>query len=288
MPLSLIKGTYRVVHSEPDGDSVHFQPHDPQAFTTLHLAAHANHDGGVQLRLDAIDALETHYTPRARGAFLQHQPLGLAHAAADELLRLLRFKTWTRGQHETITASTPDTVEGYILTRFVDKYGRPVALVYSGKTRHRDLAPVTVDTTLLAKSVNYQLTTAGLVYPTFYSQLYPDLRAALTEAATTARTAKAGVWAADTTTSGTTITTLADLTDTAVILPKLFRRLIDYLALGAGSVNLDGFAAFLAARNDRVLVISDGHLTGLDNLITVTGHTVTLTQPPENLSFIEG
>jgi hypothetical protein len=34
MSLYLIKGQYRIVHSEPDGDSVHFLPDDPQAFTS--------------------------------------------------------------------------------------------------------------------------------------------------------------------------------------------------------------------------------------------------------------
>ena len=40
---------------------------------------------------DAIDALETHYgNPRT------HQPLGLAHAAADELLTWLGFANVVR------------------------------------------------------------------------------------------------------------------------------------------------------------------------------------------------
>src|SRR6476661_5392752 len=40
MSLYLIKGQYRIAHSEPDGDSVHFFPDDTEAFTSLHLAAH--------------------------------------------------------------------------------------------------------------------------------------------------------------------------------------------------------------------------------------------------------
>jgi hypothetical protein len=91
MPLNIIKGHYRIQGSEPDGDSVHFHPTNPDAFTRLHLAAHLNGQGGTQLRLEAIDALETHYSPRVPGGFLQHQPLGLAHAAAAELLARLGF-----------------------------------------------------------------------------------------------------------------------------------------------------------------------------------------------------
>lgn len=85
MPLSIIKGSYHIQHSQPDGDSIHFLPDDPAAFTTLHLRAQAHSDGTVQLRLDAIDALETHYSPRVHGGFLQHQPLGLADGAAAKL-----------------------------------------------------------------------------------------------------------------------------------------------------------------------------------------------------------
>jgi hypothetical protein len=287
MPLSLVKGSYRVLHSEPDGDSLHFVPADPQAFTKLHLPALVHRDGGVQLRLDAIDALETHYTPRVRGGFLQHQPLGLAHAAADELLHLLGFTSWKRERSEMVSAATPTETEGYILTRFADKYGRPVSLAYAGRTRHRDLRPVRVDPGLLAESANFHLVSAGLAYPTFYSQLYPDLRAALVAATAQARAAGTGVWARDVTNSGAKITALGDLRDHLVIMPKLFRRLVDYLALGAGSVRLDGFVAFLATRDDRVIVVPDGHVTGLDNLVQVDGETVRLDQRPEDLVFME-
>ncbi|MFL6075188.1 MAG: hypothetical protein ACJ73S_17470 [Mycobacteriales bacterium] len=194
MPLSLVKGTFRILHSAPDGDSVHFYPDDPEAFATLKLAAPPNHEGGVQLRLDAIDALETHYTPRVHGGFTHHQPLGLAHAAGDELLGLLGFSGVVRN-HETVTAATPERAPGWILTRFADKYGRPVSLVFAGEPQQPDLAAVFVNVPLLRQSVNHQLLAAGLVYPTFYSQLYVDLRRALTATTHQARDGGLGVWA---------------------------------------------------------------------------------------------
>jgi hypothetical protein len=108
-----------------------------------------------------------------------------------------------------------------------------------------------------------------------------------------ARTAKSGVWAADATTGGATITTLADLTDRLVIMPKLFRRLAEYFALSVGSVSLDGFAAFMASHDDRLYVISDAHATGFDNVIfdnviTVAGQTVSLDEEIADLIFTEG
>lgn len=287
MSLYLIKGQYRVAHSEPDGDSVHFFPDDPAAFTSLHLNAHLGSGGAAQLRLDAIDALETHYTPPAHGARMMHQPLELAHAAGARLLGLLGFTDVVR-DGEMVTSATPDAVPGYILTRFADKYGRPVSLAYAGATDQADLAQVYTDVGLLRASVNYQLLAEGLVYPTFYSQLYPGLRAELTIAAGNARDAKAGVWASDSTTAGATITALADLADQLVILPKLFRRLAEYFALGAGSVSLDGFAAFMSSHDDRLYVISDAHATGFDNIIAVDGQTVRLDKDITDLIFLEG
>jgi endonuclease YncB( thermonuclease family) len=287
MSLYLIKGHYRIAHSEPDGDSVHFIPDDPNAFNSVHVTVHLGASGAAQLRLDAIDALETHYTPPTHGASTLHQPLELAHASGARLLDLLGFTDVVRAG-ETVTSAVPDATPGYILTRFADKYGRPVSLAYAGIADHPDLAEVFTDADLLRASVNYQLLAEGLVYPTFYSQLYPDLRAALTSAADNARSGKAGVWASDATTSGATIQALTDVTDQLVIMPKLFRRLAEYFALSAGDVSLAGFPAFLASHDDRLYVISEAHATGFDNIVTVEGQTVRLTHDITDLIFVEG
>jgi endonuclease YncB( thermonuclease family) len=287
MPLRLIKGSYRILHSQPDGDSIHFFPDDAEAFAKLRVNAHLSAAGSVQLRLDGIDALETHYTPRAHGGFTQHQPLPLAHGAADRLLALLGFGDVKRDR-ETITSATPDETPGHILTRFADKYGRPVAFAYAGRGEETDLAQVRVTEATLRASVNHALLTEGLVYPTFYSKLYPDLRTGLTAAARTARDAGLGVWGGDATTSGATVTGLADLNDHIVILPKLFRRLVDYLALSPGEVSLDRFTAFLATRDDRLFILSEGHATGFDTITAVSGQKIRLTHPPEDLVFMEG
>ena len=287
MSLRLIKGKYRILHSQPDGDSVHFFPDDTEAFAKLRMNARLSPAGSVQLRLDAIDALETHYTPRAHGGFTQHQPLPLAHAPADRLLALLGFSDVKRDR-ETVTSATPDATPGYILTRFADKYGRPVAFAYAGKNDGHDLGEVHVTAPMLRESVNHRLLAEGLVYPTFYSRLYPDLRAELTAAAQSARRTGNGVWSGDATTSGATVASLADLDDHIVILPKLFRRLVDYLALGAGDVSLDRFTNFLATRDDRLFVISEAHATGLDTITAVAGQKLRLTHPPEDLIFVEG
>lgn len=123
MPLSLIRGRFRILNTEPDGDSVRFIPANPAAFSSVGIAAKLGSGGAAQLRLDAIDALETHYTPRVPGGSVHHQPPEFADAAAATLLTLLGFTDIQRtGQR--VTAADPAETDGYILTRFADKYGR--------------------------------------------------------------------------------------------------------------------------------------------------------------------
>jgi hypothetical protein len=104
----------------------------------------------------------------------------------------------------------------------------------------------------------------------------------LTEAVGRAREANRGVWAGDLTNAGFEVENLGSITDEHVILPKLFRRLAEYLQAG-GSV--EGFEEFLEAKDEEIIVISTGHPTQLDTVVEVEGNTVRMTEPPENLIF---
>jgi endonuclease YncB( thermonuclease family) len=288
MPMTLIKGEYRVVGAAPDGDSIRFYPDAADAWERAGLNVRPNAAGGAQLRLEGIDALETHYTPAVGDLRNLHQPHDLGRAAAAELLRLLGFEEVVRRDDEVVTSATPATRLGHIYTRFADKYGRAVAFAYAGTTDQPDLAAVFLDAAALAGSVNQQLLASGLEYPTYYSKLFVDLRAALNGAVEEARAAGRGVWPDDVTMKGVTVDSLATLTDVAVVLPKLFRRLVDYLSINNGDVSLAGLPAYLASRDDRLVVVSTGQITGFDNVLVVDGQTVRMTRPPEDLVFIEG
>jgi endonuclease YncB( thermonuclease family) len=288
MPMTLIKGEYRVVGAAPDGDSIRFYPDAADAWERAGLNVRPNAAGGAQLRLEGIDALETHYTPAVGDLRNLHQPHDLGRAAAAELLRLLGFEEVVRRDDEVVTSATPATRPGHIYTRFADKYGRAVAFAYAGTTDQPDLAAVFLDAAALAGSVNQQLLASGLEYPTYYSKLFVDLRAALNGAVEEALTAGRGVWPDDVTMKGVTVDSLATLTDVAVVLPKLFRRLVDYLSINNGDVSLAGLPAYLASRDDRLVVVSTGQITGFDNVLVVDGQTVRMTRPPEDLVFIEG
>jgi endonuclease YncB( thermonuclease family) len=290
MPLSVITGSYRIVGASPDGDSVRFYPDDPDAFTKAGLAAKLNAQGGAQLRMDAIDALETHYTP-PHATHPWRQPAKYGEGAATALLDLLGFSDVVRDHNGIVTSGTPDSTPGYILTRFADVYGRPVSLAYAGTRRGRTRADgkATIELPELKRSVNYQLLNQGLVYPTFYSKLYVDFREELARVTVAARERKLGLWADDATLTGFAVRSAAQLSDDVVILPKLFRRLAEYLTdATTGKVDLTGFHAFLTAHgDDQLYTVPHGQATSLATLIKRSGSKLTLTIPPEQIVFIE-
>jgi endonuclease YncB( thermonuclease family) len=286
MPMLCLAGTFRILSTEPDGDSIRFYAADVAQWERVPgpNAVRTNAGGGAQLRLDGIDALETHYSPRGGGPL--HQPVALAHQARDELVRWLGFRAIERSG-ETVTAATPDELPGYLLTRGADVYGRCVALVGRGDPPAASGTQAMVRLGELRRTANHRLIATGLAYPTFYLKLYPDLRAELVKQSHQARDAKKGVWAGDRTQKGVAVESLATLTDEAVLLPKLFRRLVDYLAINDRDVALDGFPAYLAQRQDPVFILSTGAYTGFDFVVSVQGQVVKLTTAPEDLVFQE-
>jgi hypothetical protein len=94
------------------------------------------------------------------------------------------------------------------------------------------------------------------------------------------------VWPGEKTTAGFDVTGLDVLENDVVIVPKLFRRLVDYLNLGDDS--MAGFPAFLDQAADKFFILSTDHsTTGLDAVVEVTGNTVKMTYPIEDLVFDE-
>jgi hypothetical protein len=115
-----------------------------------------------------------------------------------------------------------------------------------------------------------------------------DLRNELATQAASARKAKKGVFTVDRTQAGAHIQSLASLTDDVVILPKLFRRLADYLHLNGDDPSLAGLHAFLKQKNDRLYLIPEAKKTGFENIVDINGQTIKLRYLPEQLIFEEG
>jgi endonuclease YncB( thermonuclease family) len=283
MGFHLIKGTFHVAGYSPDGDSIRFRAEHEDNWKLLgsgRLSINSKKD--VQLRLEGIDTLETHFS--APGGEV-HQPRSLANAATDFLLSRLNIKNveWDNAHRNIIKAK--DGTPGYILTQQKDINGRPVSFVFADTASEEDGSNIFLDSKRLKDSLNYQILAIGNAYPTYYIGLFSDLRKTLTEAATKARAKSLGIYEQDKTNTGIILNDLAVIIDEQPILPKLFRRLTEFIA-GDDTPNLESFLVWLAARDTKpVMIISTQHFTHFDNLIEVNGQTVRLLELPENLIF---
>lgn len=280
MPFTLIKGSFHVVGYSPDGDSIRFAPDDPSLLSSLSgPPAKLNARGHAQLRIEAIDTLETHY---ASGGGNYHQPLALAKAAADRLVDFAGITNVVWSGNNVVAAD--DATPGYILSRAVEKNRRPVAFVFAGDAAEQDGASVHLDVARLADSYNRAALTEGLAYPTFYTGLFHDLRDSLAAEAASARNAGLGVWNDDGTLPGFDAVDLGVITADVPILPKLFRRLTDYMTEYGSAVD---FKAKLEQSQEPVLDLVTSNFTHFDTFIEqASGSTeIRLTRAPELLVF---
>src|SRR5262245_54818029 len=126
MPFTLIKGTFHVVGYSPDGDSIRFKADNRQNWDLLDGPnVELNAKEHAQLRVEAIDTLETHFQGH-------HQPLSLAKAAMNFLLSELGIKDVKFNEAGTKVVSARDATRGYILSRKAEGNHRPVSLVFAG------------------------------------------------------------------------------------------------------------------------------------------------------------
>lgn len=279
MGFYVIKGTFHVVGYAPDGDSIRFKADNPANWSLLEGAnVTMNGRGHAQLRLESIDSLETHY----QGS---HQPLDLGFAAMDFLLAGLGITNVQMNPKRTSVISANDGVRGYIISRAVERYNRPISFAFAGETKEADWTPVFLDVDRLRQSLNYQSIAAGMSYPTYYQGFFSDLREVMTTAAAVARAEYLGVWEFDRTNSGFDVPNLAKLENEHIIMPKLFRRLASFLD-GGGTVG--GFKSYLESLNEGVTIVSSTHFTHFDTVVEVEGNVVRMTEQPENLIFSDG
>ena len=284
----LIKGRFFVIGYQPDGDSVKFKPDKSSLFNKLKIDSgqpglvKVNSKGMAQLRIEAIDALETHYS--AGGKLTQ--PWAQATASRLHLLNFLGFTGLQFGESETeVTGVNQDGLKGYILTKYVDnnRYGRPVSFVFSGSTNRTDGSDVFLNVSILKNSLNYEMLLSGFAYPTYYKNLYADLREEFTLAVKKARQARRGVYADDATNKGFKFKSIKSITEDEVIMPKLFRRLAEHINKNGGK--LSTFKDFLEQKNDELFVMGQFHRKNLNDIVRVKNKKVKLTEKPEDIIF---
>lgn len=284
MPFTVIEGTFHVVNYSPDGDSIRFGPKNPATLRRLDGAMpRVNARGHVQLRIEGIDTLETHYNPAGGGGTLR-QPRALADAAADRLLDFLGVRNVVWNAARSTVVSADDGTPGFILSRSVEKNGRPVAFVFTGNPPADDGEAFRLEADFLERSYNLSALAEGLAYPTYYWGLFSDLRDAMTLACREARTARLGIHAEDSTNAGFDVQTVGALTDRLVILPKLFRRLTEYVVSTGTAV---GFKEALAENREPVLHVPKANFTHFDTFVEQADGSsrIRLTAPPEDLVF---
>jgi hypothetical protein len=276
MPFRVIKGTFHVVGYSPDGDSIRFKAENEHHWALLSgPPVSLNARRHAQLRLEAIDTLETHYLN-------VHQPLGLATRALDFLLLNLGITEVVWNELRTTVVGASDGTPGYIISRTVENNRRPVSFVFTGEPPATDGSSIFLTAELVRKSVNARSLEAGLAYPTYYTGLFPDLRKALTAATAVARKQGYEIWAVDRTNKGFEVPNLQAITDEHIIMPKLFRRIAEFLEAG-GSIS--SFKEFLERKAEAITIISTTHFTHFDTIIEVKRKVVTMAEPPENIIF---
>ncbi|MFF5189714.1 thermonuclease family protein [Streptomyces sp. NPDC000345] len=268
---------------EPDGDTVKFRPDSPALVEGLPRPSGTPPDltaRGISVRLEAIDALETHFSET-------HQELTGAHDARDRLLTLLGFTGFTffPDLPNKVKSADQDSLRGYVLSNGIDANGRLIGFVYPGDPAEPDGHHVYLDEARVDQSANATLMAEGLAYPAFYATLPAALRTHLAGKSRAARAAQAGLWPRSTAdpNGNAGVPDLAEL-QKLVMWPKLFRRLVPYLA--AGATDLNGFDAWLRAdkvhRDDQLFLLQRGEYGNMHDVISAVGKDVQLTVWPED------
>jgi hypothetical protein len=112
---------------EPDGDTIKFRPDTPALVEAPLRGPSRSQRRGISVRLEAIDALETHFQET-------HQELLCANAPRDELLRLLGFTNviFFDDLPNKVASADQDALRGHVLSNGIDANGRLIAFVFSG------------------------------------------------------------------------------------------------------------------------------------------------------------
>ena len=166
MAYTLLKGQFVIRYPdlprsgpEPDGDTIKFLPDSPDIVLNLpRISGRAPQINarGISVRLEAIDALETHFQQT-------HQELGGVNKARDQLLEHLGFRNvvyWDDLPNKVESADA-DSLEGFVLSNGMDANGRMIGFVYKGVSERddpgEDGSTLVANTRIIDKSINAKL-----------------------------------------------------------------------------------------------------------------------------------
>lgn len=280
-----IKGKLTLLAKSPDGDSVRFIPEDMTALRKLKYGRRLrpSKDHSVQLRLDGIDAPETHYAGRA-------QPLG--EEARDIFLETLGFDKVRFSARGAVSASEPEKLPATILAKMVEMHGRPVAYLFVGKhPEFKAAKKITLGSDLLERSLNAKMIQNGFAYPLLYTSTPLAHRELFTTLGAIAKAEELGVWKADKTARFTLNNQDSIGPKGQLIFPKVFRRCTDYLNAKSKG-NKDTFLEWLTVALDDDMSEDDALFVGteqtsLSEVIRMKGKTIRFTADLMDIVFIE-
>ena len=191
----LIKGTFHVKGYSPDGDSIRFQANDSANWKKLSgPAVELNAREHAQLRMEAVDALETHYEG-------YHQPLKQAKAAGRFLLSSLGINEVVWDEPQRTSNQSGRRNGGLHPGPYYREQPPSCGLRLLPGRPSRKMGKRSCWTqSMLKESLNYKLIARGLAYPTYYNGLFSDLRNAFTDAMIKAKEENKGLWPYDRTT----------------------------------------------------------------------------------------
>ncbi|MBI5954135.1 MAG: hypothetical protein HY865_20955 [Chloroflexi bacterium] len=271
----VIAGTFHIKGFQPDGDSIRFQANKQEHWnfftwkTAPDKAAKKK-----QLRVEAIDALETHYEG-------YYQPRAFALAALESLLDLLQIHTVTYSLSMTKVVDASDGKAGFIASAAVDPFGRPVSYVFPKDAKLTDGAVMDSSQLPVEESINFQLAREGLVYPTFYTTTDRVFAEKIRAVVARARATKRGIWSIDRT-ADFTLWDIRTLQEDNLVMPKLFRRLVFFFASYSDFGKLE---EYMKKQRDNLTLWDGTKKKSLADLMTIEGRRLRMSTPVEDILF---
>ncbi|GAB4500068.1 MAG: nuclease [Anaerolineales bacterium] len=271
----VIAGTFHVKGFQPDGDSIRFQANKPEHWDFFQWATAADKASKKkQLRIESIDALETHYE-----GF--HQPRPFALAALETLLEMLNITDVTYSLAVTQIVDANDGKAGFIASADVDRFGRPVSYIFAKNAKLTDGAVMDSETLPIENSINFQLAREGLVYPTFYTTTDRAFAEKIRAVVSRARKTKRGIWSIDKT-SDFTLWDIRTLEEDILLVPKIFRRLVNFFE---NYSDLGKLEEYMTKQRDNLVLWDGTKKKSLADLMTFSGRRIRMKTPVEDILF---
>lgn len=273
----VIAGTFHVKGFSPDGDSIRFQAKNQshwEFFTWKGDAAAKKDDKRKQLRVESIDALETHYEG-------YHQPRTFALAALESLLEMIGIKNVIYSLSQTKIVDADDGKSGFIVSASIDPFGRPVSYLFPKSANLTDGGMVDSNSLPIEDSLNFELAREGLVYPTFYMGTDRVFAEKIRAVVVRARKTKRGIWSIDRT-PDFTLYDIRTLQEDILILPKLFRRLVKFFD---NNSDFGMLSDYMKRQKDKLELWDGTKKDSLADLMKISGRRIQMKTPVEDILF---